>query len=285
MRRDLAPFADRVSFIWSNDRSFADILKQAASLPPHSAIFWHLMNVDAAGIVYEGNTALSRLYAVANAPIFTYDDSYFGEVIVGGPMHSVLSLSRETVAVAIRILGGEKAGDIKIAASGYATPIFDWRQMQRWGISESRLPPGSQIHFREPVCGSSTSCRSSGSSRRPRQAALIAWLIYEHRRRWLAEVRSRNAMAELASMNRLATAGQLSASIAHEINQPVTGMVLRASAALRWLPEDMPDVEKVRDVLTEIVGRVSGPPKSLPAFTRCSRRSANAKVVQSISTT
>ena len=43
------------------------------------------------------------------------------------------------------------------------------------------------------------------------------------------------AMAELASMNRLATAGQLSGSIAHEINQPITGMVLKASAALRWL--------------------------------------------------
>ena len=36
-------------------------------------------------------------------------------------------------------------------------------------------------------------------------------------------------------MNRLATAGQLSASIAHEVNQPLTGMVLKASAALRWL--------------------------------------------------
>ena len=61
-------------------------------------------------------------------------------------------------------------------------------------------------------------------------------------------------MAELANMNRLATAGQLSASIAHEINQPITGIVLKASAGLRWLAADKPDVDKVRNVLSDIVG-------------------------------
>ena len=79
IRKEFAPFTDRLSFIWYNDRSFADILKHAAALPPHSAIFWHLMNVDAAGVVHEGDTALPRLYAVANAPIFTYARRpYFG---------------------------------------------------------------------------------------------------------------------------------------------------------------------------------------------------------------
>ncbi len=58
LRKEFAPFADRLSFIWYNDRSFADILKHAAALPPHSAIYWHQMNVDAAGVVHEGDKAL-----------------------------------------------------------------------------------------------------------------------------------------------------------------------------------------------------------------------------------
>ena len=66
------------------------ILKQLASLPPGSAIFWHLMVVDAAGVVHEGDSALTELYDVANAPIFSYDDAFFGREIVGGPMHSAL---------------------------------------------------------------------------------------------------------------------------------------------------------------------------------------------------
>jgi hypothetical protein len=102
MRREVRRFANRISFIWYSDLLFEEILKHAASLPPHSAIFWHLMNVDAAGVVHEGDTGLPRLHAVANAPIFSYDDSFFGRAIVGGLMHSVPEGSRATAAVAIR---------------------------------------------------------------------------------------------------------------------------------------------------------------------------------------
>jgi signal transduction histidine kinase len=59
-------------------------------------------------------------------------------------------------------------------------------------------------------------------------------------------------MAELAHMNRLATAGVLLASIAHEINQPLTGIVLQASAARQWLALREPSIEKARDALDQI---------------------------------
>ena len=84
------------------------------------------------------------------------------------------------------------------------------------------------------------------------QAGLIAWLVHEHRQRKLAETRLRNASDELASMKRLAAAGELSASIAHEINQPICGIVLKANAALRWLTAEKPDVEKARGALRDI---------------------------------
>jgi C4-dicarboxylate-specific signal transduction histidine kinase len=82
---------------------------------------------------------------------------------------------------------------------------------------------------------------------------LIGFLIYEHRRRNLAEVQSRNAISELTYMNRRASAGELSASIAHEINQPLTGISTRASAALRWLRRETPDLDKVGAALEQIV--------------------------------
>jgi C4-dicarboxylate-specific signal transduction histidine kinase len=61
------------------------------------------------------------------------------------------------------------------------------------------------------------------------QGALISWLIYEHRRRNRAEVLAHTSMSELTHLNRVATAGELSASIAHEVNQLLTGIVARAS--------------------------------------------------------
>src|ERR1700693_2317175 len=59
-------------------------------------------------------------------------------------------------------------------------------------------------------------------------------------------------MAELAHMNRLATAGVLLASIAHEINQPLTGIVMQASAARQWLALREPSIKEARDALDEI---------------------------------
>ena len=116
-----------------------------SALPPHSAIFWELLIVDATGAVYEGDSALTKVHAVANAPIFSFDNSFFGRELVGGPMHSVLEGSRQAAAVAVRILSGEKPGDIKTPPIGFAAPKFDWREMQRWHISESLLPPGSEV--------------------------------------------------------------------------------------------------------------------------------------------
>src|SRR4051812_9699139 len=75
---------------------------------------------------------------------------FFGRDTVGGPMHSIAATSSKTVEVAIRILGGKKAGNIKSAPIGFASPKYDWRELQRWGISESNLPPGSEVLFREP---------------------------------------------------------------------------------------------------------------------------------------
>ena len=249
----VASLSDRVTFAWTDGLSFDEILKQAAALPPHTAIFWELMIVDAAGVVHEGNTALARLHAATNAPIFSYDESFFGSEIVGGPMLSVQEGSGQTAAVAVRVLGGEKAGDIKLPPVRFAAPKFDWRQMQRWGISEKNLPPGSEIYFREPSLWDQYQVQivAIGAALLA-QAILISWLIFEHRRRHLAEVLARNSMSELTHMNRVATAGELSASIAHEVNQPLTGIVARAGAARRWLKKDTPGINEALAALDQI---------------------------------
>ena len=252
--KEVQPFANRIAFTWYNHLSFEELLKHAAALPPQSAIFWELMIVDAAGVVHEEGKALARLYAVANAPIFSYSDAFFGREIVGGPHVPVLAHGKQVAEVAVRILSGERPSDINMSPIGFGTPKFDWREMQRWGISESRLPPGSEIHFREPTAWERYHAQFlliGGALLL--QTALIGFLIYEHRRRHVAEIQSRNAISELTYMNRRAAAGELSASIAHEINQPLTGISTRASAALRWLRGETPNLEKAGAALEQIV--------------------------------
>ena len=68
-----------------------------------------------------------------------------------------------------------------------------------------------------------------------------------------SERRYRELQMELAHANRVATMGQLSASIAHEINQPIAAVIANANAGLRWLGARPPELEQVRQALARIV--------------------------------
>ncbi|HEX5460779.1 MAG TPA: AAA family ATPase [Steroidobacteraceae bacterium] len=68
-----------------------------------------------------------------------------------------------------------------------------------------------------------------------------------------SEQRYRAVQMELAHANRVATVGQLTASIAHEVNQPIAATVANAQAAVRWLQREPPDLEKARRSLARIV--------------------------------
>jgi C4-dicarboxylate-specific signal transduction histidine kinase len=68
-----------------------------------------------------------------------------------------------------------------------------------------------------------------------------------------AEEALRGAQAEHANVNGVTTMGQLAASIAHEINQPLSGMITNADAGLRWLDHPMPDLDEVKATLERII--------------------------------
>ena len=254
-QRILGPLlANRVELIFYNERPFEAILEEVASLPPHSAIFYEQLAVDGEGAIYGDKEPLKRISEVANAPIFSLDETYFNGEIVGGPMWSPTEGARPTAAAAVRMLGGEKAGGIKVPPIGFSAPKYDWRQLQRWNISESRLPPGSEILFREPTAWERYSWQIvSIVAVILIQAGLISVLLREHRRRHFAEVQSRQRMAELARVNRFSTAGQLTASIAHEINTPLGSILTNAETAQAILKSPSPDIAELNEIVGDIL--------------------------------
>jgi signal transduction histidine kinase len=254
-RREFARFAGRLNFEYLNALSLDEIVQRVANLPPHSAIFYATVRVDGRGVPQEEDRILPRLVELSRSPIFTYEDTTFGRGVVGGRLMRNQDLGRLSAEVALRILGGEKAGDIKIPVVRPGPPIYDWRQLQRWGISERRLPAGSEVRFREPSLWERYHWEIVAVlAVVALQSMLIVGLLYERRRRRRAEALVRNSISEMAHMNRVATAGELSASIAHEVNQPLTGIVAHANAGLRWLAAKPPNLEEVRTSLKQIVG-------------------------------
>ena len=255
-QRILGPLLQRnkVELIFYGKQPLGEILKAVASLPPHTAIFYQQLAVDGAGAVYGDKEPLKRIYEVANAPIFTFDETFFNGEVVGGPMFSPVEGARPMAAVAVRMLGGEKGGDIKVPPIGFSTPKYDWRQLQRWNISESRLPPGSEVLFREPTAWQQYQWQIALTiAVILAQAGFISALLNAHRRRRLAEVQARQRMKELAHVNRFSTAGELTASIAHEINQPLGAILTNAETADEILNSPSPDIAELKDIVRDIL--------------------------------
>ena len=255
LREELGPLlGDSVKLLFFNEQPLDRILESVAKLPANSAIFFQQLMVDGAGAVYGDKDPLKRILSVANAPVFTFDQSLFEDGVVGGPMNSPVEGARPTAAAAIRLLQGERAADITYPPIAFSAPTYDWRQLQRWNISESRLPPGSEVVFREPTAWQLYRWEIVlVTAALLLQAALIAVLLRERFGRQSAEMQVRQRMAELAHVNRFSTAGEMSALIAHEINQPLGAILSNAEAARLILQSPTPDTAALGEIVNAIL--------------------------------
>jgi len=253
-RRDTQRLNDRVRLNWLNDLSFEQIRGRLSMLPRNSAIIYFLLVVDAAGLPYEQERALDVLRQESNAPIFGIFDHQLGRGIVGGPLLPYQRVSRESARIALRILNGTPANRIQPVFLGPAQPEYDWRELRRWDINESRLPPGSLLRFRSSSLWEQYRWYVIAAlAIMALQAVLITDLLLERARRRRGETDLRRNREQLAHVSRISTMGELAASLAHELNQPLTAILSNAQAAQRFLASKPADLREVQEILEDIV--------------------------------
>jgi PAS domain S-box-containing protein len=150
-RQEFAPFTNRVSFTWLNELPFDQMLERVSQLPPQSFIFVILLLRDASGVTHNADEALRRIHEVANAPVNSIFQHQLGLGIVGGRLYQAELEGVESARIAIRVLRGEPMTNFPPVIIGPLPPRYDWRELQRWNISEDQLPPGSTVLFRVPT--------------------------------------------------------------------------------------------------------------------------------------
>jgi len=232
----------------------AELLQRVAGLPDRTVLYFTTLTYDGDRPTYVSRDALATIAKVAKQPIIVDLETHVGYGSVGGLVADPSAIGRSLARLALRILDGESVSNIPVGSGNFVRPIFDARQLQRWGISESNLPTGSEIRFRQPTAWEQYRWQImliAGALLL--QTGLIIGLIYEHRRRQLAEADSLQRVNELARMNRFATAGELSASIAHEIRQPLAAISASGQAALSWLKRQVPNLGEARNALETVI--------------------------------
>ncbi|MBC8165914.1 MAG: PAS domain-containing protein [Bryobacteraceae bacterium] len=148
------------------------------------------------------------------------------------------------------------------AGTGWRGAVHPEDREQYWDKWRSSLAASEPFEDEARFC-----CAADGGYRwflargvplRNKRGTIVRWYgiltdIEELKRAEEDREKLRQLEADLAHINRVSMMGELTASIAHEVNQPLTGIVSNGSACLRWLAGDPPDVEEVREAVRDIV--------------------------------
>ena len=253
LKKEIPIVAADLEFIDLTGLTMTELRKRVAALPDQTAILHTSIYSDGEGNSLIPADAVALVAEMANRPIVVDLDTHFGRGTVGGLITSSSSLGEAAGKIALRILDGESASNISIKESELARPIFDWRQLKRFGISETRLPAGSEVRFRKLTAWEQYSSQITIiSAALLAQAAMIGWLLLEHNRRRVAELESGERLREVIHLERVAAVGAMSASIAHELTQPLQSILTDAETATILLAENPIDRDQLREIITDI---------------------------------
>jgi PAS domain S-box-containing protein len=373
-RRELKGWEAHFKFHFLSSLSFDEILTTLTEAPPDSIILQLVFSQDVSGKSYTAQDLTQRFSRVAAAPIFSLLDVTLGHGITGGSLTSFEKIGEKAGELILDILRGASiAQNLPNTLEAASLPMFDWRQLKRWNLSESALPKGSIVVNREftfwdfkyytipalafilaqsflifklltqnrrrrlaeellrqkteeldqffnvtldLLCIANTAgyflrlnpawekvlgysreelmegrffdfvhpddlaITEEAASKLVAQGELIhfenryrckdgtyrflEWaaapagvLIYAAARdmteRLEVETEARQRRDELAHLARVAMMGELTASLAHEINQPLSAIMSNAQAAKRFLNAPMPDMEEVQEIVADIV--------------------------------
>jgi len=249
----LSELDGRFTIQYLDDFSAEDLLVKVTQLPENSAIFFLSFFRDANGQYFVPRDIMSKVSEKANAPTFGIVDLYLGHGIVGGNLLSADNQGKRYAEIAKKILKGEPLTNLKLSENANQT-MFDWRQLKRWSIAEERLPAGSIIRYREPSIWRDHKWGIAGIGLIIFiQAFALVGLIIQFRKRSRAEKESQKLRDERAHISRVLAMGEIAASLAHELNQPLSAIRSYAQAAQRFLNNDPSDPHEAGKALAGIV--------------------------------
>jgi signal transduction histidine kinase len=236
---------------WS-DASMEDFTARVARLGRDDAVLYLAVTRDASGRIFTGRAAAAEISRASNAPVYGPFETYLGHGIVGGAMYSFEAWGRRMADLVHEVLTNPPAASAVLEPEP-ASCIVDARQLDRWDLGRSRLPGDCEVRFAVPSLWQEYRWYVIAAlAVITAQAFLILALVLQRRGRVRAEKDALDRRAELAQGGRLALAGELTASIAHEINQPLGSILMNAGAAQALLARDPSANAELRAIVDDI---------------------------------
>jgi signal transduction histidine kinase len=258
--REITPLLKGMELDVLQDWSYESLIDSLRRIPPRTFVIFSSFSRDQRGRKFIPGDLIASLTRLASAPVYGIARNWVGDGVVGGGVMQFADDGMRTGRLLLRVLQ-RAPGEPMPPAEVAATPlVVDWRELERWGLSEDRLPRDTEVLFRTPSLWERHRTTILATlSVLLLQAALIIWLLVERRgrRRTQAALRESEARAaeqrlELAHLGRVAVVGELSATLAHEMTQPLTAILANARAGQSLLQADGAAAAELRAILEDI---------------------------------
>jgi signal transduction histidine kinase len=252
--RQLRDLRQGVAVRQISNLSVPQMLESVRELSPDSVILFTSVFNDSSGQRYLPRDVLEQLAKATRVPIFSMFDTYLGHGILGGSISSWDEQGRLAGALGARILEGKQPEDATLPPTPVPACMVDARELVRWSIAVNRLPPGCDVRFRTPTFWEANRATIIASIAAGVLICLsLVALLIQGRRRHRVELELSHQRSELMHAARLAMVGELTAGIAHEINQPLGAILSNADTAELLLDRGDPaQLDEVRQILADI---------------------------------
>lgn len=233
--------------------SLPEITRRLAQLDAGTAVIYTTMYRDSEGHRYFPYQIVPRLVAASRAPIYAWYSTYLGGGITAGAVYDFEENARLTAYAALAILRNARGVEGLTFAALPARCTANVTQLQRYGLSASALSDDCQlIDYPKSIFREYRGVVLIALTVLLAQTFTIVALLTQRRSRRVAEAEAITRRGELARAARFATVGELSASIAHEVGQPLGAILSNADAAELLVKASQLDVEELSDILADV---------------------------------
>ena len=147
LRKQYQALSQLVRLTYLRDRPLADVVTVISQAPAGSAVVYVRQNRRTPTESLGPLQGLTEIVRASRAPVYSMIDAHMGLGVLGGYVSDFRENAKRVAHIAIQVAEGASVADIPPVPAAFV-PMFDWRQMKRWGIAENRLPQGSVVLFR-----------------------------------------------------------------------------------------------------------------------------------------